>query len=421
MTKKALNYKIGDLIIQNTTNQQQFSDKPLTWGFIAGLIQADGSFGFLWKSTDKSFVPRIYISFGQKRFTFAEQKVKRFLQENDIVCQLNPRTLASCMRSGPTKGLNILIEGQNNVNKFVKKIDEYFVSFPPGTNKTYFVQKKLKDFLIFKKAIELNNLKNSTRDQNEKKKYKLISIYLKMKLSERATTNNALDATVWLDRLDLPRTSDYITLGQPEYELLLREADAKSAEFVSLIQTNTNKTFIDSLRSYFTGLMEGDGSFSVGLHTHLTSEGFVQPERRALDFVPSVTLTNKDESDEFLPFPEGKGTNHLFNLVNAYFGTNANEAIVERDVDATRLYWKGQNDVIQISDRLDDFQINKLEFRRRHVEAIASMLVNNQLYSDPSKAKKIVDLRYSDEFSDSQYRPERPKNFYYSIIDEYFN
>ena len=54
MSKLITEYNYEELV--DSENQQQtFNDKPLTWAYIAGLLQTDGTFTFILKSPQLTF------------------------------------------------------------------------------------------------------------------------------------------------------------------------------------------------------------------------------------------------------------------------------------------------------------------------------------------------------------------------------
>ncbi len=196
-------------IIDRNNGQHKFSDKPINWHYIAGLIQTDGSFSFSWTNRDKCLRPKIFITFGQKRYCFAEQKIVSFLRNEGISARPDPRSLQDCLRKGPTKGVNVVIEGQDNAKKLIAKLSEAF-SFCNGV---FLADEKLKDFLIFEKVIQLRDKEKKTSDRNLKNEYNLISVGLKMKASRRALHKNAKPASHWLAMFNLDENSDFETVA----------------------------------------------------------------------------------------------------------------------------------------------------------------------------------------------------------------
>jgi len=164
MTKPILQ-KNENEITHPDTQQQLWSDRPLSWSYLAGLIQTDGSFSFNWTRRDAGFLPRIHISFGQSRFSFAKEKIQPFLQSHGIRSQLQPSTLEGCKRIGQTQGLNIYVENISNVKTFIEKLENEF-SF---ANRICFANSKLKDYLVLKAALDLHQKQKDTRSKEEKK------------------------------------------------------------------------------------------------------------------------------------------------------------------------------------------------------------------------------------------------------------
>lgn len=151
MSKLITKYNYEELV--DSENQQQtFNDKPLTWAYIAGLLQTDGTFTFMWTSRDGSFFPRIMLTFGQKRFNFAKDKIQPFFTNQNIKSTLNPRSLKNARKISDDKGVNVIIENNKNVNLVIQKLDQEF-NF---SKSICFADGKLRDYLVLKKALELN-------------------------------------------------------------------------------------------------------------------------------------------------------------------------------------------------------------------------------------------------------------------------
>ena len=407
MTKPITEYSYDELV--NSENQQQtYSDEPITWAYIAGLLQTDGTFSFMWTRRDGTFCPRVFLTFGQKRYNFAKYRIQAFFTEQNIRTTLNPRTLKNARNISDEKGVNVVIENNKNVNILIQKLSEEF----DFSNSICFADGKLRDYLLLKKALELNERIKSSRDPNFKTTEKCRLVFIKLKMSERATSEGSLTKEQWLERLRIDPTRNVQSLGQGLYDEIVEEAKALNQQFSNFTKYSPKNPNLNKLRQYFTGVFEGDGSFSIGLFTHLTREGTPQRERRPLEFVASASVTDLYDPDKFAD----QGFNKV---LNSWFETSRKGVEVEKGKKGNRIFWKSQADILKVSSRLDNLHINRLEFRRRHTERLALALQNSEVYNNPAFAKQIIDLRFNPSFSDPSHMPSNTIDFYYRLINDY--
>jgi len=407
MSKPITEYNYEELV--NSENQQQtFNDKPLTWAYIAGLLQTDGTFSFMWTKRDGNFCPRIFITFGQKRFNFAQNKIQAFLSDHRIKSTLNPKSLKNAKNISDEKGVNIVIENNKNVNLLIEKLNEEF-NF---SESICFADGKLRDYLLLKKAISLNEQIKSTADQNSKTTKKRCLVFIKLKMSERLPSKKSLTKEELLERLRIDPTLEVESIGQGLYNEIIAEAKVLTQKFGNFAKYSSKNANLDKLRQYFTGVFEGDGSFSIGLFTHLNQKGNVQHGRRPLEFIATASVTD-------LYDPENFSDQGFWVVLNSWFETSRKGVIVEKGKRGNRLLWKSQKDLLKVSSRLDTLHINRLEFRRRHTERLALALQENNIYNNPAFAKKIIDLRFDPSFSDLSHMPTNSKDFYYDLFNKY--
>jgi len=407
MQKQITSYNYDELV--NQENQQQtFNNEPITWSYIAGLLQTDGTFSFMWTKRDGTFCPRIFITFGQKRFKFAEDRIQAFLKNQGISATLNPRSLKNAKNISDDKGVNVVIENNKNVNIVIQKLNEEF-NF---CESICFADGKLRDFLLLKKALELNEKIKSSQNPNYKTTERLRLVYLKLKMSERSTSKKRLTKEKLLERLKIDTTLDVESVGKGLYDEIEAEAVTLTQKFSSYTKYSPKNRNLNKLRQYFTGVFEGDGNFSIGLFTHLTNEGTPQRERRPLEFVASASVTDLYDPERF----KNQG---FWIVLNSWFETSRKGVEVEKGKKGNRIFWKSQQDLLRVSSRLDNFHINRLEFRRRHTERLALALQANEVYNNSDFAKRIIDLRFNPSFSDPSHMPQNPKNFYYALFDKY--
>ncbi len=240
MSKPITEYSYEELV--NPENQQQtFNDEPITWAYIAGLLQTDGtfSFSFMWTKRDGSFCPRIFLTFGQKRFNFAENKIQAFLSDQGIKTTLNPKSLKNAKNISDEKGVNVVIENNKNVNLLIQKLNEEF-NF---SESICFADGKLRDYLLLKKAIELNEKIKSTTNQNEKTTKKRCLVFLKLKMSERSTSEKSLTKEDWLKRLKIDPTLEVESVGQGLYDDIVAEAKLLTQKFSNFTGKDTKVSF----------------------------------------------------------------------------------------------------------------------------------------------------------------------------------
>jgi len=350
MSKLITEYNYEELV--DSENQQQtFNDKPLTWAYIAGLLQTDGTFTFMWTSRDGSFFPRIMLTFGQKRFNFAKDKIQPFFTNQNIKSTLNPRSLKNAKKISDDKGVNVIIENNKNVNLVIQKLDQEF-NF---SKSICFADGKLRDYLLLKKALELNEKIKSSSNLEYKTTERRRLVFIKLKMSERATSERSLTKEAWLTRLKIDPSLEVESVGKGLYDEIVEEAKALTQQFSNFAKYSPENPNLDKLRQYFTGVFEGDGNFSIGLFTHLTEEGKPQKDCRPLEFVASASVTDYYDPQKL----EDQG---LWKVINSWFETNRKGVEVEKGKKGNRIFWKSQQDLLRVSSRLDTLHINRLEY-----------------------------------------------------------
>jgi len=236
-------------------------------------------------------------------------------------------------------------------------------------------------------------------------------IYLKSIYARRDVTGRARDAEFWLRRLGYSESStDVERIGKQFYQEIYQEALTQTNKFVNLVEREAESGQNPDLKSFFTGLMEGDGTFFYGLHTHVNEPENTTRRRRVLDFNPEIHLTNKNEE-----FPADQG---LFRMLNNWFDANNTPSSVGQNRNALRLHFKSVKTIKKANERLFSLRLKRKEFRRQQTVRLAELMETNQFYNSEIEMKNYVALRYKEEFSTISQQPSRPIDYYNSLVEE---
>lgn len=179
-----------------TTTKQNFS----VFSFL-GLMQTDGSFSFQ-LGKDRSFDPRVFLSIAGTRWNFLEEVLGPFLLDNNIGYSFEPNSKAKALAA--KRGVNVKIQRQAQVSKLINLIDNSLHDGEP-----LLMDSKLHDYLLLKKAYELNKCRtalNTPLDQKNDCLAKMCSI--KRLLSDyRDAGPESLTTSEWASRYGLDEKS----------------------------------------------------------------------------------------------------------------------------------------------------------------------------------------------------------------------
>lgn len=112
----------------------------LSWSYVAGLIETDGSLG-LYLAKDGSFLVTIFIS-SQTKHTGLLELLEAFFHSVDILARIQKQSSTEKTTRAP----KIRIRGPRNVLKFILLMEKNTQTIP-------FCSQKLRDFFIIKQAL----------------------------------------------------------------------------------------------------------------------------------------------------------------------------------------------------------------------------------------------------------------------------
>jgi hypothetical protein len=274
----------------------------MTMPRLCGLIQSDGHFNI---SYDKEKVqnPRIIITQTGKRLPWI-LGLRNFLLEQGISSTLpKQKTMEKYIEEG--KSINITIERVScrNLLGLIKQTEE--------NNETPLLfDKKRVSFLLVCESVKIKqscNQKSLTEDEAAMLvDLKVSGTALNVGIGPKALTSGQL-----MDRLGYPkgkadgRASDLIRATEES----VKESAVQVVEKISALADPS--AINPALADFIAGVFDGDGSYAVGLFTHLKDGKKISKSRHTFEIVPYVKVTTFRENELM-----------LFKIISAAFGKN---------------------------------------------------------------------------------------------------
>jgi hypothetical protein len=285
MTKK---YKMNQKAMQRKKQKRSI-------GRFCGLIQSDGhiSFGV---DRDKTIRPYIILTHTSKDRSFLEY-IQRWLAEP-------AQGSISSKIEGPTRengSLNLRVERQKNCKALIALIlkEEKIKGTP------LLFDSKRKDFLL---VIEVLNLREKQKGlplgEKQEIGLKMAHIFkeIRQNKSGKGYGRQSLSDSDLLKRLTCPSVE---IKNQAANEISKIETKVQQEGSQTLAEVRKNpKGINEALGEMTSGTLDGDGSYSVSLLTHIDQKG-----RVPFEIVPNLNVTDKKEEDTF-----------LFKIIKAVFG-----------------------------------------------------------------------------------------------------
>ena len=247
-------------------NYKNYKIGLITWDYLTGLIETDGSFKI---SLDKKGKYKPIISISQKENTGLLYKIKVFLKTYEINSTLD---ISDPQKSNRAPQLRI--QGSLQVLKFCELLEKNIKGF-------YFCSQKYRDFLILKTALS---------DLNSD-----ISIKIDLMLSLHKTCLSQPDINIYKSktsrythekRLGLVKNS-----SQYAAKFLLEKIDKQFNDHKNKIKNSIfNKVNIFN-NDWCVGVMDGDGCFSISIE-FITTE----TNKRKINFIPSFQLVMEKDA-----------------------------------------------------------------------------------------------------------------------------
>lgn len=247
-------------------NDEYYKLGLITWDYLAGLIETDGSFKI---SLDKKGKYKPIISISQKENTELLDKIKTFLNTYQINSTLD---ISNPKKSNRAPQLRI--QGSLQVLQFCNLLEKEVFNF-------CFCSQKYRDLLIVKTA--LSNL-----NCNFKIKIDLI-------LNLHKTSLDQPDLNIYKTKINRDKHEQRLGLtknaSHKAANFLLKEIDKKFNDYKKKIEVSIfNKTQIFN-NDWCVGIMDGDGCFSISIE-------FIETDtnKRKINFVPSFQLVMESDA-----------------------------------------------------------------------------------------------------------------------------
>nr|YP_010530065.1 hypothetical protein ON870_pgp013 [Ulva tepida]UXW92163.1 hypothetical protein [Ulva tepida] len=252
-------------INQSNKMNKEYKMGSITWDYLIGLIETDGSFKI---SLDKKGNYKPIISISQKENTGLLNKIKIFLKKYNINSTLD---ISDPQKSNRAPQLRI--QGSLQVLKFCELLEN-------NVKYISFCSQKYRDFLIVKKALSNLNLDTA-------KKIDLVLSLHKTSLSQPDIRKykNKNSRSNHEKRLGLTNNS-----SKESAKLLLEEIDKNFNDHTKEIKNSIiNKISIFN-NDWCAGIMDGDGCFSISI------EFKTEKNKPKINFIPSFQLVMESDA-----------------------------------------------------------------------------------------------------------------------------
>lgn len=298
----------------DTKNPNDYKIGLITWNYLTGLIETDGSFKI---SLDKNGKYKPIVSISQKENTKLLDKIKGFLKEYKINSTLD---ISDPQKSNRAPQLRI--QGSLQVLKFCELLEE-------NVNRFSFCSQKYRDFLILKTALSNLNLN--------------LSIKIDLMLSLHKTSLNEPDIKVYKNKTSRNAHEKRLGLNQNSSinaaKFLLEKIDAKfnnHTENIKIAILNNKLNFFNN--DWCVGVMDGDGCFSISME--------FDKNKQKIKFIPSFQLVMEKKA---------KLTIEMFRSIIGCEGRLIEHKNNKKEV--TAIYYR-INKINELNKIIDFFKIN---------------------------------------------------------------
>lgn len=280
-------------------NQQyQLARKLMTISRFCGILQSDGHFTV---SYDKQKVqnPKIILTQTGQRINWL-YGIQDWLTIMGINSSLpTQKTLQKSIHA--QRSINLTMD-RVNCRKLMSLIEE-----TENTQKTPLLfDDKRKNYLLVKESIRI---KQDSTQKSLTKNQATILVDIKQSGLKVGYGPQGLSSEQLIERLGFPEAQ---TKGRADFLIQgVKQKTEKAGEKVIKMVLDNSKQLNSALADYLAGVFDGDGSFSIGLFTHLSQDGTKLNNRHTYEILPSISITTQTEEKHY-----------LFKICNAVFGEN---------------------------------------------------------------------------------------------------
>ena len=232
--------------------------QSITWDYLAGLIETDGTFKI---SLNKTGNLKPIFTISQKENTGLLKKIKIFLLKEDINSTLD---IYNSLKTNRAPQLRV--QGRLQVLRFCELLEK-------NCNGFIFCSQKYRDLLIMKATLSTKNL-----DVSEK---------IDLMLNLHKTKTSQLDLTCYTTKLSRKKHEQRLglDLGSSDNaaKVILQSIDKKFTMHQKIIR---DKLISNSMRlnsDWCVGIFDGDGFFAVALN--------VDHSNKKIRYIPMFGLT----------------------------------------------------------------------------------------------------------------------------------
>jgi len=304
-------------------NQINSNNAKMSIGRFCGLIQADGhiSFGL---EKDKTIRPYIILTHTCKDRQLLEN-IQHWLQTVHGI----PSSIEGSNRPGGS--LNLKVDRQTNC----KKLIDLILNEENQKNTFLFFDGKRKDFLLVKTALDLRQKqqKNTCLTGLEKGEIALKLAHIFKELRSNKSDIGLGPRKISDDELKRRLTCPDKEITNQAASLISKveaQVQKEGAEVLEKVIQNPS-TINEALGEVIIGDLDGDGSFSISLLTHLEQKNCVP-----FEIVPNINVTDK----------KNEGT-YLFSIISAAFGQDSLTEPQKQGEGAMRLVLKKKESLLK--------------------------------------------------------------------------
>jgi hypothetical protein len=234
----------------------------ITWPYISGLLESDGSLRCDIDSESGNLKPVIKISSKTNKNTL--QDVKEFLDQEGINCTVEGKQPPKLNPSG--RAPSLIVQGKLNCSNFSAKLIEFGVCMKHSGYKCSLLGNKQRNLMLLEEVCKSNAL-------SKQEKLDLFKTFHKSNYDDNdtlsGTPRNVLEKTLKIE----PNSSVKAA------ESLIREVDSKFQLHLAKVDSLNGKL----TGAYVAGLYDGDGGFNITIS--------VKKADKILEFTIDINLT----------------------------------------------------------------------------------------------------------------------------------
>jgi hypothetical protein len=361
-----------------------------------GFLQTDGHITVLY-SSDKTQDVRIILTHSNKDYAWI-YGIKCWFEDKLQITSNLPSNDKAIDPNIDQPGLNLVfsrIQARNLINAIDAE------------------EKKLSTFLLFdKKRIAYNLVKESIRIKSSTNKAPLTEelacqlVDIKKHLKEGSGKIEKLTGAALIARLGFPNAN-----FNNAADVIYQNAVTEAMNCGDIVFKNLDpKALNPGLAQFIIGVMDGDGSFAVGLFTHLDKNENTIVGRRCFDLVPLLTVSSN--INEFF---------YLFSIIEKAFGSTLalKTNYVPKGTNlGTKIQIKNRENLKKFAVPFFDKYQPTLAKNEERLKIFKEVL--NALPEAYGKKQKIIEL-VNNIYDTDLYDRSKTREEFLAIVDKHYN